>query len=300
MTRRATLVLALGLLAGCFDSLVGSPCAAGYRLSAGACLAADAGPGDGGADGGGPEVVCAAPLAACDGACRELSSDADHCGVCGRACPSGLCTAGHCEGGVSGHIVAIGHDYRRHHGAMARVLGNAVALAPSTDVALGRLRGSAAAASSTGVTLALTSSMTAIGRPWHEVALPAPSAQALIGVDVLLIEAQTGDGSAAAALGAAWASAIDGMLASGGVVVVLHGGSGVSHRLAQAAALYTVAAPASVTNQQALVANSSDALAQAVVSPYLAEDSSVSFADVSAPVIVTGGGVALVFHLTRY
>lgn len=280
-------------LTGCFDSLVSSPCDPGYRPSAVGCVASEP------ALDGGPELICERPLVACEGACLDLSADPDHCGACGRACPSGLCTAGRCEGGLPGHIVAIGHDYRRHHGSMARVLGNAASLTSASEVALARLRGTSLAASSAGTTAALTSSMSALGRRWREVALASAAPLGLEGIDVLLIEAQTGDAAAAQALGAAWAAAIAPFLARGGVVIVLHGAGGVSHRLAQGAGLYTVADPVDSTNVQALVASSSDAVARAVVSPYLAEDSSVVFPGVASPVIATSSGATMVFHWTR-
>lgn len=58
----------------------------------------DAGPADLGRGNG--EVVCRDGLVACDGACVDLSSNDEHCGVCGHACklPTvyGDCKAGGC------------------------------------------------------------------------------------------------------------------------------------------------------------------------------------------------------------
>lgn len=295
--------LALALVgAGCFDSLVGSPCVTGYELVSGRCIemgvGPDGGPGDGGA--GGDALVCALPEVACDGACRDVRADPDNCGACGRRCESGLCVDARCVGGLSGHVIAIGHDYQRHHASMARVLGNAIALAPSQDVGLARWRGTVTPSSDAGTSLAISSSLAELGRPWHDVPLPAsPSSTALLDVDVLVIEAQTGDGDAAAAAAAAWAGEIDRFLARGGVVIVLHGASGVSHRAAEGAGLYTIGAPVEVVGELARVVDGQDAVAQRVVSPYLAEPSSVIFPDVSAAVVSTTGGATLVFHQTR-
>ncbi len=295
---RAALALSLACLAGCFDSLVHSPCATGYRFAAGACvpLDGDGGP-DGGTDGGdgGSGLVCESPLVACEGACLELSMNPDHCGSCGRACASGVCVAGECTGGLPGHVVAIGHDYRRHHGAMARVLGNAVALAPVASVVVTRLPGVASAQ----VTAALQSSLSAIGRPWREVSPPPPSAGALRGIDVLLIEAQQGDGASASSLGASWAVALPSFFSRGGVVIALHGAGAQTHLFSEAAGLYSISAPELATGAQALVVSPSDAVVQAVVSPYLAEDSSVTLPGAPRPAIATSGGGAVVFHLTR-
>lgn len=288
---KVALALVLACLAGCFDSLVHSPCASGYRFAAGACVPLE---GDGGPDGG-SELICEGPLVACEGQCLELSRNPDHCGLCGRACASGVCEAGECTGGLPGHVVAIGHDYRRHHGAMARVLGNSVALAPVASVVVGRLPGVA----SDGVTSALRRSMSDIGRPWRELSLPPPSAGALRGIDVLLIEAQPGDGASATSLGASWAVALPSFFARGGVVVALHGAGAQTHLFAEAAGLYTISTPEPATGMPALVVGPSDAVVQAVVSPYLAEDSSVTLPGAPRAAIATSGGGALVFHLTR-
>lgn len=56
----------------------------------------DAGPADLGEGDG--EVVCREGLVACDGACLDLSSNDEHCGVCGHACKSPT-VFGHCKAG---------------------------------------------------------------------------------------------------------------------------------------------------------------------------------------------------------
>jgi hypothetical protein len=300
-------LVAAVLLAGCFDSLVDDPCASGYQLVDGACVvqdvAPDAGtsnPGDDagpGTDAGG--LVCTLPELECHGACIDVSSDPDNCGACDRVCASGICQAAHCLGELSGHIIAIGHDYQAQHAAMRTVLGNAVALGAQPDVGVARLRGSSSAASSAGTTLAITQSMASRGRPWHAVTLATtPSATALAEADVLVIEAQTGDGDAATAAGVAWASAIDGFLQRGGVVVVLEGANGVSYRFADGAGLFSIAAPVDSTSSVALVTDASDAIAQQVVSPYLAELTSVAFPGLAGAIVTPNGTLA--FHQTRY
>jgi hypothetical protein len=331
------LLLSVALLGGCFDSLVDNPCARGFSLVNGECVASDfpgPGPGeddingpdgggggdtdggggggdtDGGGGGGGDTdggtgsggdtdggagEVCELPLLECDGECIDVSSDPDNCGACDHACASGICTAGHCEGDLSGHIVAIGHDYQSYHLAMARVLGNAAALGEHRDLSIALYRG---ATPISGVHTALGSGLSRIGRPFHWVTLPAPSPSALVGVDVLLVEPQTGDGATAEAAGAQWAAAIDTFLQRNGVVIVLQGAGGVSHRFAAGANLYGYT-PVDSTNVTTHLVDSGDAIAQQVVTPYLAETTSVSFPG-AWPVIAAPDGNAVVFHETRY
>jgi hypothetical protein len=311
------LALAACALAGC-DSLVDNPCASGFALAGGACVeradheAPDAGPGvapDGGAGDGGQDVtaydagpgpdalVCTLPAIACNGVCIDVSTDPDNCGACGHVCASGICSAGVCAGELHGHVIAIGHDYTSHNAAMARVLGNAAALGKRHDLGVARWRGTATDASVAGVTSALSASLAQLGRPWHTVALP--ESPSLANIDVLVIDAQRGDGDAVAAAAVPWASVIDDFLAGGGVVVVLDSAGGAGYRFAAAAGLFTIAAPVDATGVPAFVVDASDAVAQQVLSPYLAASSSASLPGTAAPVIATAAGETLVFHLAN-
>lgn len=326
---RAALMIALAL-AGCFDSIVDNPCAPGYELQRGACVTRldDEGPDAGTredakteplADAGVPDApkdgttvdgttldatppdafVCAAPTIECEGVCIDVASNADHCGTCGRVCPSGICEAGHCVGELSGHIVVIGHDYQDHHAAMRRVLGNAIALGAQYDVGVARFRGSSTAVSSAGTSGAIGQAMVQLGRPWHPITISAtPPGDSLPGVDVLVIEAQVGDADAASVAGTAWATSIDLFLQRGGVVVVLEGAAGVSYRFAAGANLVVSDPPVEVTGMHALIADATDAVAQQVLSPYLAETTSVVFPSTTGPIVTLQG--TLVIHQTRY
>jgi hypothetical protein len=53
-------------------------------------------------------------------------------------CASGVCTDSTCAGSLSGHIISIGHDYRSFHAAIARVLGNSVALGTDFNIGIAR------------------------------------------------------------------------------------------------------------------------------------------------------------------
>jgi len=319
--RAALLVLAVGwATTGCFSSLLDSPCVSGYELDHGVCVpvggadgggtpdaaTADADPsmqdgGGGGGDGGGGGAdanSCTAPLVLCDGECVDLTNDPLNCGSCGHECASGICVDSMCVGDISGHIVAIGHDYNAHNSAMARLLGNALALGRHQTVAIGWWRGTASTASHNGAMAAGVQGLNAIGRPYTTSQLTLLSNEDLAQVDVLVIDAQRGNGAAAEATGTANAAAIDTFLVSGGVVVVLEGVNGVSYRLARGAALFDVAGNSLVTGQIATVVDGADAIAQLVVSPYYAATSSVTFTGAPSTVVEVGGS-SLAFHLTR-
>lgn len=269
------------------------------QIDAGVDARIDAAP-DAAVDAGIDAPVCTPPTVLCSGSCVDRMDDPNNCGSCGRVCASGVCTAGVCTGSLRGHIIAIGHDYRSFHPAMARVIGNAIALGAAFDVRVGRWHGASTVVSQNGVTQAITSAMQRVGRPWHTVAVPAsPTPGALIGVDVFVIDAQTGNGGNAQASGAAWSAEIASFLARGGVVVVLEGSAGVSYRFALGAGLYVVGAPVDATGQLTAIVDGTDVTTQQVVTPYLAETSSVSLPGSPAPAITTVAGGTIVFHTTR-
>jgi hypothetical protein len=286
-------IIPLLLVAGCFDSLVDNPCIAGYELQDGQCVVPS--PVDE------PDVdTLRPPTDNLEPTCTaDTQTDPFNCGACGRECASGICEVGHCVGSLSGHVIAIGHDYGKHNAAMARVLGNAVALGSHHDVAVARWRGTAPNDVVQGTSNALAQGMAAIGRPWHGVATPAaPSLNALDGIDVLVVDAQTGDGDALAAEAAAWAPAIDHFLQNGGVTIVLAGAGSTSHRFAAAADLYAWGAPVDASSLPATISDAADAVAQQVVSPYLTAVSSVAFPNVPGTIVTQAGSV--VIHQTRY
>lgn len=326
MTRLFALfvTLAASALAGC-SSLVDDHCARGYLREDGTCIvppedvdggigvvadarmsvenmppdpvpAPDANPSDGAvADGGGP--TCTAPLVSCDGACVDLETDPDHCGSCTHQCASGICVAGHCSGEPWGHIVAIGHDYVASHAAQRRVLANAVALGAGSDVAVAWFP---TESPSLAHVPAMTAGMAALGRPWHQVAFPANPAASFAGIDVVIVAPDDGDGDVAEATGTQWAAALDGYLRTGGVIVVLDGAAGVNHRFAHGAQLFDVGAPVVATGQPTAVVDGTDAVANQVIAPYLAESTSVTWPGAPEPVVTTMGATGtIVFHLTR-
>lgn len=240
---------------------------------------------------------CGIGLDLCYGECVDLQTDPDHCGSCTHSCASGICIAGHCQGEPWGHIVAIGHDYTSSHSAQRRVLANAVSLGASSDV---RVAWFPSESPSMAHVAAMSTGMSAIGRAWHQVAFPATPSASFAGVDVVVVAPDTGDGDAAETTGTAWAASLDAFLRTGGVVIVLDGANGTNHRFAQGADLFDVGAPVVVTGQPTAVVNGTDALAEQVVAPYLAEATSVSWPGAPRPVVTTMGGLdTIVFHVAR-
>ncbi len=307
-------IFILTLASGCFDSLVSDPCIAGFELEGGRCIARTTPPdggidtpdaptpdaptpdgplADAGTDGMPPDAPPPGDAGPDAPACGDTTSDPNNCGACGNVCPTGLCSASVCVGALPGHVVAIGHDYATYHPVMARVLGNALALAPDDDLAIARYPG--AGQVSITVDNALHAATATVGRAWHTV----PLTTSLAGVDVVVIEPQSGDGDAAATGGAAWATALDAFVDRGGVVVALQGQGGVTYRFGEAAQLFTAGAPVTATGAHVVVVAPADAVAQQVLSPYVGAASTVTWPGLS-PAVMASDGETVVYHHARY
>ncbi|MBP6627806.1 MAG: hypothetical protein KBG28_23355 [Kofleriaceae bacterium] len=319
-------VLLASLAAGCFDSLVGGRCGAGWAEADGVCVQVgpdgpgsgpDADPdGDAGPDAGppadGPDAgpladagadadagpVCVEPEVSCPGGCADLQVDPFNCGSCGRVCATGLCAAGVCVGEVPGHVVMIGHDYVASHAASVMVLGNAVNLGVGAPIRVGIYRGTASPAAISGGEQALARARSGSPRAWDVRQLDA-TLSTLATTDVVVILAQGPDAAASITRGAAWAGPLAGFMGRGGVVVAFEGAAGSSHDLLDAAGLVASTGTVTITGATVTVVGAADAVMTAVPSPYAAVSTSVGFLGVGAGVVADdGAGHPVVVHIT--
>ncbi|HXX70415.1 MAG TPA: hypothetical protein VEK07_24755 [Polyangiaceae bacterium] len=232
-------------------------------------------------------VASCAPLQDCDGTCVDTTSDALNCGGCGIVCPSQICTASKCVGSTAGSVVFIGHDYATTMPgtAQARVLANAVLLAPTDPVSvlsyeryadattLSRIDAIVGGAGAgLGRTVDITSTNTDSDIPGtleiqtYGVLLVADQVNALGDVDL-------------GALGASWAATLATFTQSGGIVVILDGGTGAGQMpaFASGTGLLDVTAQTTLATGTALyVLAPSDSLSVGVVNPYAAGENSVT------------------------
>jgi len=244
-------------------------------------------------------ACCDGATLGCRGACIDPLSDPDNCGACGIACPSGLCQQGSCMGLPVGHLVVIGHDYVKARAGMNRLLGNAVFVARAPEVTVATYAGRAMPAGVTGANAAIDQVAREIGRSWHNVPVDSASlAATLVQAQVLVVYAQDAVPPADLdALGAAWSDALTGFFSRGGVVVILEGSAGETHRVA--GGRFVTDGRTVATGTVLSVSAPRDALAAAVPESYWAEVDTVAFTGTTAPVVVVDGdGNAVVLHQT--
>lgn len=115
----------------------------------------------------------------------------------------------------------------------------------------------------------------------------------------MIVPPEKGDGDQVEAKAAAWATAFDGFLRRGGVIVVLATSNGTVERFGHGANLFDVQPVVVVTNQNTKIVDGTDSIANGVIAPYKAEATSVAFPAAIEGVVATTGGDVIVFHLSR-
>lgn len=284
--RAVACVVAAIALGGCFDSLVGGECQPGWVAENGACRPVID-------DGGGDDGDAGA------GVCGDLQSDPDNCGACGHTCSTGICVAGGCVGDMPGHVVLIGHDYRVHHAAAARLLGNAAALSGNTTVRVAISADTSAPDVVAAVRRALTAGLAAGAHSWTQIDVGAVPPSDRTSVDVFLIMPRSASLDTSFALGESWAPALTDFVMAGGTVIGLDGPGGSTADLLRGTGITDVSIAATSTGGHVAIVAPGDALAVGVPSPYLAERGSTTFKTTGTGTIVaTSGGAAIAIHVT--
>ena len=170
----------------------------------------------------------------CAGTCVDLQNDPTNCGVCGKSCASGICTAGICQGSTPGDIVLIGHDFTGSVTSTTpgRLLANATFIPSTNPLRILSYEQYAAAGAVTVAKNVINASAVSRGRAAVKYTvsnvaanLAVPGLEAKF--DVILVHDQGALPLAQAAIdGANDAAALLQFTKAGGVIVVLSGANG--------------------------------------------------------------------------
>jgi len=265
----------------------GNVCAAGEVCSTGTC-----------------RTECGEGLTRCGDLCLDVSTDPNHCGACGDVCASGICLEGECSIGFPGHVVLIGHDYRRNRSGQNRVAGNAVFTSFASTPRVVAYRGAAHTTTVRGVDRAIDQVASERGGSWTVTLTEADAVPAaLAAADVFLVYPQGDEATdeALETIGARWSVALDTFTRRGGVVVAFDGGGshGGTWQLLASARVLDVDGRVDVTGAELELTDPSDTVAFGVPIRYVGEEHTVHFLSSGAaePVISHDDG-PVVLHRT--
>ncbi len=229
---------------------------------------------------------------ACSESCVDITSDADHCGGCDVVCPSGICVSGACVGTTPGHLVALCHDYSLYYpnAAQSTLLGNAVFMTEQSPVRILAYTEFAPSGLRTSTNAVLANQAARKARTFELT--NENSGSALVGLldrenfDVLLVYDQSSaPGGVLGPLATNLGPVVQTFTEAGGVVVVTTGGGTTSEMDDFLSALGLVAVTDFIDrgSERLYVQAPSNALALAVVSPYLGIDGTCSMVTSDLP-----------------
>jgi hypothetical protein len=246
-------------------------------------------------------VCCTPPLVGCGNQCVDLSSDPDNCGMCGTVCSSGICITDECLGGMTGHVIVIGHDYVDSREGMNRLVGNSVFLATGASVDVLVYEGDATDGAIAGTDAAIDQVSAETGRSWVRTLAASASdvTSMLTSNDVLVIYHQEGSTDGALdALGTMWQTELDLFVSVGGIVVLMEGGGthAGTYQILETAGLFSASSRAVVASPILSVVDAGNAIALGVDNPYLGEDTTVEFTTSETTVVVESSNGPVVIH----
>ena len=220
----------------------------------------------------------------CSGECVDTETDAMNCGACSVVCPSGICIAGDCEGGTSGHMVAFCFNFRAQSPAQTRLFANSIFLANGSPVRILSYVKNAPSAVKNGVNTALTQAAALTGRSFVKtdvtVASDVTDQLTRANYDVLLVpDQESAAAGELATVGTAWDPVVENFTGTGGVVVVLTGGGGTGEmdELIDALGIFNATGTTAANGETMYVNAPGNAIGINVVTPYLAVNRSCTF-----------------------
>jgi hypothetical protein len=226
---------------------------------------------------------CEQPLVQCSGACVDLNSDAFHCGGCDQACPSGLCQSGTCVGARAGNVVTLCMNYEESYQNQPAtvLLGNAVFLPPNRPVRILAYNRYVDPKVETSVNTTIRWSAPSPGS--YTISPVSGDSELLNRLSVLdydlflMYDQPNAPEGILASFGEGWSQSLLSFARAGGTVIVLDGGGGEMWTFLAAAGLLEVTGELDRSGSELYVRVQTNALARALLSPFLAWQRTCAF-----------------------
>jgi hypothetical protein len=230
---------------------------------------------------------CPPELALCDDRCVDKAVNEWNCGGCGKVCPTGICRDSQCVGGHAGHFVAICANYTRAFSMSPQsvLLGNAMFLSTMKQSRLMLFEAYASSSTKKGVRDVLAyAEMTHNASVATTVASTEQDVRSLLNAgdfDVFLLsDPVNAPADSLRTLGGSLGPVLKAFMIAGGTVIVANGSNTpqVSEFLGAAGAdLLDIRGITDVTFSELYNRAPADSLAQNVLSPFLALNTSCVF-----------------------